>query len=353
MNNIKIKKNFSPKTYLHKYVYDDIRPIIKKKRKKVKSCDFKIVEPENYKNIVSINYNVSQLKQMCKRYKLKVSGNKPELMHRIYNFLKYSYYCIKIQKNYRGYLYRQYEKFKGPGYKNTKLCCNKTDFLLFEEIKNLPKKQLFTYKDKDGFIYGFDICSLWNLIYLNKETKNPYNRNQFPEDMIYKIKRTVHIGNIYNYDINIEVDKSDLDILSNQKKIELKTLDIFQKIDKFGHITNISWFLNLSKIKLFSFLRELIDIWDYRAQITIETKKNIFPPSGSPFNNINFMILRHKKIEYIQEKLLRLINRLITYGKNEEYCKLGALYILGALTMVNNNAANALPWLYDSFMIVH
>ena len=332
MNNIKIKtKNITPKTYLHKYVYDDIRPIIKKKRKKVKSCDFKIVEPENYKNIATINYNVNQLKQMCKKYKLKVSGNKPELMHRIYNFLKYSYYCIKIQKKYRGYLYRQYENFKGPGYKNTKLCCNKTDFLLFEEISNLPKKQLFTYKDKDGFIYGFDICSLWNLIYLNKETKNPYNRNKFPEDILYKIKRIVHIGNIYNYDINIEVDKSDLDILSNQKKIELKTLDIFQKIDKFGHITNISWFLNLSKIKLFSFLRELIDIWDYRAQITIETKKNIFPPSGSPFNNINFMILRHKKIEYIQEKILRLINRLITYGKNEEYCKLGALYILGAL----------------------
>jgi hypothetical protein len=353
MNNIKIKKNFSPKTYLHKYIYDDIRPIIKKKRKKVKSSDFKIVSPENYENIININYNVNQLKQMCKKNKLKVSGNKSELMHRLYNFLKYSFFCIKIQKNYRGYLYRQYEKFKGPGYKNIKLCCNKTDFLLFEEITNLPKQQLFTYKDKDGFIYGFDICSLWNLIYLNKSTKNPYNRKEFPEDTLYKIKRIVHIGEIYKYKINIEVDKSDLDILSNKKKIELKTLDMFQKIDKFGHITNISWFINLSKVKLLLFIKELIDIWDYRAQITNETKKNIFPPTGNPFNNINFTILRYKKIEYIQEKILRLINRLITYGKNEEYCKLGALYILGAFTMVNTSAAIALPWLYDSFMIVN
>ena len=100
-------------------------------------------------------------------------------------------------------------------------------------------------------------------------------------------------------------------------------------------------------------MRELIDIWDYRAQITIDTKKNIFPPNGNPFHNINFMRLREKKIEYIQEKFLRLINRLITYGINEEYCKLGALYILGALTMVNSHAANALPWLYESFMIVN
>ena len=350
---MKTAKNLTPKTYLHNYIYDDIKPLIKKKRKKVKACDFKVIEPKNYLNILTINYNVNQLKQMCKKYKLKVSGNKSELMYRIYNFLKYSYFSIKIQKNYRGYLYRLYEKLKGPGYRNRKLCCNETDFLLFEKINNLPEKQIYTYKDKDGFIYAFDICSIWNLIYLNKNNQNPYNRNEFPEDTIHKIRKIVHIGKIYNYDINIKVDKSDIDNLSLNKKIELKTLEIFQKIEKFGHITNISWFLNLTKVKLFSFMRELIDIWEYRAQITLDTKRNIFPPNGNPFHNIHFIRLREKKIEYIQEKFLRLINRLITYGINEEYCKLGALYILGALTMVNSNAANALPWLYESFMIVN
>jgi len=350
---MKKTKNITPKTYLHKYIYDDIKQLVKKKRKKIKTCDFKVIEPKNYSNILTINYNVNQLKQMCKKYKLKVSGNKSELMFRIYNFLKYSYFSIKIQKNYRGYLFRLYEKLKGPGYKNRSLCCNKTDFLLFEDIENLPPKQIYTYKDKDGFIYAFDICSLWNLIYINNSTQNPYNRNDLPEDTIYKIKKIVHIGNIYKYKINIQVDNSDIDNLSKKKQIELKTLEIFQKIENFGHITNTSWFIDLNKIKLFSFMRELIDIWDYRAQITIDTKKNIFPPNGNPFHNINFLRLREKKIEYIQEKFLRLINRLITYGINEEYCKLGALYILGALTMVNSNAANALPGLYESFMIVN
>ena len=36
------------------------------------------------------------------------------------------------------------------------------------------------------------------------------------------------------------------------------------------------------------------------------------------------------------------------YGTTDDYRNLGASYILTALTLVNNEAAVALPWLYQS-----
>ena len=75
----------------------------KKKGKKVKEADFNIIEMKNYKTLLDNNYNVKQLKAICKHYKLKVSGNKDEKIYRIYNYLKFSHFAIKIQKIFRGH----------------------------------------------------------------------------------------------------------------------------------------------------------------------------------------------------------------------------------------------------------
>ena len=34
-------------------------------------------------------------------------------------------------------------------------------------------------------------------------------------------------------------------------------------------------------------VRELCDIWNYRAQLSNETKRNICPPNGDPFRNLS------------------------------------------------------------------
>ena len=48
-------------------------------------------------------------------------------------------------------------------------------------------------------------------------------------------------------------------------EIRFKTIDIFQKMDELGNYTNINWFLNLSANSTYRFIRELQDIWEYRA----------------------------------------------------------------------------------------
>ena len=57
--------------------------------------------------VIKYNYNVNQLKLIAKAYKLKVTGNKPQLISRIYSFLFLSSSIVKIQKIIRGDLQRK------------------------------------------------------------------------------------------------------------------------------------------------------------------------------------------------------------------------------------------------------
>ena len=48
--------------------------------------------------------------------------------------------------------------------------------------------------------------------------------------------------------------------------------------------------------------------------------------------------------------MIRLCENFLFKSLNDEHAGLGAFYVLGALTIVNNDAANALPWLFQSVM---
>jgi hypothetical protein len=135
-----------------------------------------------------------------------------------------------------------------------------------------------------------------------------------------------------------------------KKKIDFKILELFQKIDSYGNYTNTNWFNNLNKYNLIIFLKELIDIWNYRAMLSIETKINICPPYGNPFRNLSFNISNIHSFNYntVKKNIINVMDELINKGINNEYKSLGASYILCSLTLVNNDAAEALPHLYWS-----
>ena len=44
------------------------------------------------------------------------------------------------------------------------------------------------------------------------------------------------------------------------------------------------------------------------------------------------------------------MDALVSNGNSNEDKSLGAFYVLSALTLVNNDAAESLPWLYQSVM---
>lgn len=309
---------------------------------------------ENYNDLMDYNYNVQQLKIIAKYYKLPVKGNKPELFKRIHNYLYFSTFVIKIQRVFRGMIQRKYNSLHGPAYKmkNRHLCTNETDFISLENLKDLPMDQFFSYKDSDGFIYGFDLLSIYNLIYKgekNKNIKNPYNRNNFPKSVYTDLTSLTKLSKLLGIKLNLNYD-NDVTHLSNEKSVELRCIALFQNIDSLGNYSDASWFLSLNRFQLIKFIRELIDIWDYRAQVTQETKINICPPHGNPFRGINFHYINHEtNLVNVKRYIIEMMEKMINCGIDKDSKSLGAYYVLGALTLVNHNAANALPWLYHSF----
>ena len=323
-------------------------PIVKKT---AKVCDEKISIPtiNTYNELIYNNYNVTQLKSFAKYYKLKVTGNKPQLVSRIYSYLYFSSYIIKIQKIFRSMLVRKYKSLHGPASLNRKLCTNNNDFISMEPVDEINFHQFISYKDVDQFIYGFDINSLHNLfIKTGNEIKNPYNRNLIPDFVFKNIRALIRLSKILKININLKFE-DDLNKVSNEKAIELKAIGLFQIIDSLGNYSNANWFLSLNRNQLFKFIRELIDIWNYRAQLPIETKRNICPPHGDPFRSLSIQYLNtEQNLWNVKKLLLDIIDKLINSGVDKDNRSLGAYYVLGALTLVSQEAATSLPWLFQS-----
>ena len=343
-----INQVFSPRTFL-KRMYDRL-PCLQGKKHKITKETFTMLSFSEYNDIVKNNYNVLQLKQMCKHYNQKVSGNKEELRRRMYNYLKYSASACIIQKEYKRHITQRYIKSHGPAFFTRKKCVNEVDFLTLSSIQDIPHYQFFSYRDKDDFMYCFDICSLYNLFKnSNNHPKNPFNRNDFPPTIIQDLRTLIRLCKVMSYPVKLILDK-DTTELSFEQQVIVKINSVFQKIDQLGNYTDSAWFIQLNRPKLIMFVRELYDIWTYRSQLTHETKISICPPIGNPFNAFQMSGLYMKNITQIRKSVIHIIDILVTRGIDSASRNLGAYYCLGALTLVNQGAADALPWLYESVM---
>jgi hypothetical protein len=303
-----------------------------------------------YDFFLKYNYSIKQLKQIAKEHKLKITGNKQQLVSRIYSYLYLSHLVIRVQKIIRGCLRRKYNNIHGPAYKNRSLCTNNFDFLSMDELTTIPNEQFFSFKDDDGFIYGFDILSLHNLIYkCNGAVKNPFNQQPLTSKVIENFRSLLRVSRVLK--INILTELSDVTKeVSDKKSVELRALTLFQNIDALGNYSNAQWFLTLNRNQLIKFVRELVDIWQYRANLSNETKKAICHPSGNPFQRLpNYNILQTlENLDEVRKIILEIMEKLVNTGIDKDNKCLGAYYVLGAITLVNNEAATSLPWLFEA-----
>jgi hypothetical protein len=354
MESITLKKSKSHDTLLNEYINiitskcEKLMPIIKKQ---VKINDEQITLPtvNTYDEMTKYNYNLAQLKGFAKNYKLKLSGNKNELLLRVYSYLYFSKYITKIQKIYRGFLARKYKDIHGPASMKRKLCTNSSDFITMEPVEEINFHQFLSYRDEDGFIYGFDIISLHNLFLKSpKELRNPYNRNVIPETIFRNMKLILKLSRVLRFHVKLHFD-DDSQSVSSEKAIELRALGLFQTIDSLGNYSNPEWFISLNRLQLIKFVRELSDIWNYRAQLSQEVKRNICPPNADPFRNLSMPYIHTEENMWnVRKVILEVLEKMVNTGVDKDSKSLGAYYVLGALTLVNSEAAEALPWLYQS-----
>jgi hypothetical protein len=293
------------------------------------------------------NYTIKELKDICNFFHFKPKNKKKELLNdECYYFLMKSYYISKIQQKWRKYIIKSFKNTQGPAIFNRKLCNNVDDFLTTETMTDIDYYFFISYKDTDGFVYGFNIISLYTLI-MKENTTNPYTRNPFNVDFIDIIKKRTIYNKILGK-INHPIQES-----VQYQTIDQKLIGLFHKMDNLGNYTQSEWLTKLPSYKLRRFIIELYDIWNYRAQLTPDIKLLICPPNGNPFFNIpldtielntNFNISMLKHYCYI------IIHLLIHSAVTRENQSLGAIYVLTALTIVNKEAADALPWLYESIL---
>lgn len=339
---------------------------IKNKKSYVKISDSDFVIPifVFYNDILKYNYNVSQLRCIAKHYKLSTGGNKDYLKKRLFNFLYYSYNIIIVQKYVRYFLTKKYIKCHGPAFYNRSLCSNDVDFCTLDNLSTICYNQFISFKDNNSHIYGFDIKSLYNLFIKSDNAKknnnsnsnfsnvlNPFTNVFFSHNILEQLLEYIRLTKLLKLELDLNYDE--LIIVSLNKQLEMKILTLFQRIDSLGNYTNIKWFMELDKYGLIHFIRELADIWNYRANLTQETKRAIVPPSGNPFHSDHINIHNLPQYNFIQIKKysIQIIDLMINKGINETSCVLGSYYVLCALTMVSSDAADSLPWLYEAVNI--
>ena len=324
---------------------------------------FNIPNINEFNKILTINYKINELKLIQKHYNIKCIGNKEHLKKYLYNYLFYSYKTILIQKTVRLFFVKKYIMFHGPAFYNRKLCSNDVDFCTLDDLCCIPYNQFISFKDENNHIYGFDIISLYTLfkngfLAMKKNNNvtndcfididNPFTKQKFTAKILKQVIAYIHISKILKIVINLEYDE--LVIISDTKQLEMKIFTLFQKIDSLGNYTNIKWFLELDKKQLIRFVRELIDIWNYRANLSYEVKREIVPQRSDPFydRSINVNMLQQYSFIQIRKYCTIIIDIMINSGINNNACSLGSYYVLCALTTVSHEAAQALPWLYEA-----
>lgn len=322
------------------------------KKKRISENEFSIPTFDTLFYFDEYNYTLKQLKHICKHYTLKQTGNKNDLIDRILYYLKHYQSVVCIQKNWRRHLVKRFIQSKGEGYKNMKKCVNTTDFFLLDELDEIPKINFISIQDENGILYGFNISSLYTLI-KNGDKYNPYTREKLTDDNISAVQNYIRLAKLLQIPLEIEMEEN-IHYLSPEQLFKLRVEKLFSFMDSMGNYTNSKWFLDLSLRGLYRYIREIVDLWNYRLQLPRHMKISICPPHGTPFYNISMdeimYSLHYRNHRRIQEIVLSIMENLCYSSSSDDNKKLGIMYCLTVFTMVNEDAAHALPWLYNSIL---
>ena len=347
-----------------------------------------IFKPGEHEKMKHVKYTLADLRMLCSHYGVKKSGTKPELTQRIYTFLKQTYYIVRLQRMFRSFISNKYRTLCGPGYLHTSECVNDTDFYTFDKLSKIRPMELFTYRDNDDKIYGFHIASIFHLIISSyPNITNPYNRSVIPPGVIKNIYEKLIYGSLLGFRVSVKLDDDDNHNnnddddngngngngdgngdthtagaavsgggigLTREKQEELFIVDLFQHINTLGNYSDSEWFIALQRAELIRFIRNIHDIWYYRANLTQEMKERICPPNGNPFvlhnAHVNLNVLTLLTDPEIRTICVSIIDRMVRRGVSREDQCLGAFYVLATLTIVNQDARNAMPWLYEAVL---
>lgn len=325
------------------------------KRQRVTACDFRILDIGEHEELCRKNYNMNQLKLMTKHYAIRISGNKQQVLSRLYNYLRLSKYARKIQAQIRRYTVSRFFKSRGPAVKSRRLCVNDTDFYTLDSIDEIPVTHFVSISEsnsKSTYIYGFHIDSLIQYVKLqsDQEITNPYTREPFQTNIKLCIRECIRTAKTLGVTIDNTKDLWE-DVVHATPEQEMRQL--LQMIDDMGHLgayTNPVWFEELSLLALRNFCLIAYDIWDYRIGMPPQIKRDMCGGSTcmAPYSR-NIFSTNHSR-EQLMKVATAIVRNLTTKGLNTDLKKNGAVIVIMALTSVHNDVRNSFPALYESLI---
>jgi hypothetical protein len=236
----------------------------------------------------------------------------------------------------------------GPAYWVRNICVNDCDFFSTESLTDISNAMFYSYKDIDNHIYGFDIRSIYTLIYrarLSGETpKNPFTRTELPTLIIKHISTLVKFLQRHK----ISTEWAPLVPPTPEQQIRMKIVDIFTKINELNYYSSPDWFIDLDVENHRNFYNNMYDIWTYRANLSMMQKNLIVPGFNSKLFRTPRWALADHGLESLQKLNLSVIRTLIESAADRNDRILGAMYVISALTLVCNAARIAYPWLYET-----
>jgi hypothetical protein len=284
---------------------------------KMSKCPSKFKKADYFKKLTSYHKEISKLKENIKS------------IH-------------KIQANIRRYLIYNKSKKRGLAYLNRKICNNDEDFYTYDPINEIESKYFFSYKDNQNNYWGFDIRSLKKLIDMDYD--NPYTTEPIPDDVKQNVEQLINCLN----DDNIETVINNTIISDRKTLVKQRFVDIFAQMEYCGYSCDVKWILDLNSTKLKRLYRELEDIWNYRANLSDETKRLIVPPNGRlcvmPVSDYYHC---HNRLE-LREILANEVYK-ICGSSDQGNMNLGFMYFIIALGMVSRPCFMTHNWIMSVF----
>ena len=235
---------------------------------------------------------------------------------------------IKIQSLFRKKTILQTIKYKGIAFFNRKLCNNDEDFYTYESKYEIDDKYFFSYKDSNQNHWCFDIRSLKKLIDMNYG--NPYTTESIPDCIKSKVNEYIQLLQNNNDSTMIE----NTVIKDRKSLVKQKYVDLFSQIEYAGYSCDIKWILELNTHRLKKLYKELEDIWNYRANLSEQVKRDIVPPDGRLFvMPVGDYINCQSKLE-LQEILANELIKVLG-ARTVGDMNLAFMYIIIGLSMVS------------------
>lgn len=332
----------------------------------------KYLNPTNTSgNTTNNNTNKNRQLDITTEHKRKVLIRLLTLLARIDHLDPTHGKIIKLQGAIRKnkYRIRQWNRGKGAVYPLIQ-CTNKDDFCSLDPLDTIPQRLLFTYRDTDGFTYGFNLLSFLELLSGADQPLNPYTRKPIIRNVINRANKYYRIltnwskvdePDVLARQISEQAIKNHTNMayglvqqsnarLSYKERIKHRLRNVFKKINYLGYQTNTEWLLDKPAPVLVSFIKTMARNWSYQLGFTDATKQSLMAPRDihefeALVNNAyrNSQQLGHSSSLHLLNRILTVLEPLINNPADPNSAALLVLYSLYYIDP--RRVSNANPWM--------